>query len=300
LFTDSSSNVSKSRFLESSTGPAGNRDDFGARRGANIEKHGIVAGMSGSPVYIDGKIIGALAYGFMFAYRPIAGITPIEDMLPILDLLDDGRSPRGRRQRFPGLAGIPVIGMGLGTEWDCLCRVPAACGGRPSRCVLSPARPKWFGNWAEPLSMTPLVSPFFVTGMSPASAGDLRDFFRRGGLSLMPAGSSGGSNEQPSEPSPPLVAGSALAIPVMTGDLSIAATGTATYRSAATAFLPSGIRPFRGATRAPMSQAYMIAFMQSYMLSFKLGESREIVGTVSQDKEFGIGGVSARLHRGST
>src|SRR4029079_1316281 len=48
-----------------------------------VRRAGVVAGMSGSPVYIDGKVIGALAYAWQFAKEPVAGITPIDEMLKI-------------------------------------------------------------------------------------------------------------------------------------------------------------------------------------------------------------------------
>src|SRR6202022_682033 len=51
-----------------------------------VQRAGVVAGMSGSPIYIDGKVIGALAYSWQFAKEPVAGITPIEEMLKIADL----------------------------------------------------------------------------------------------------------------------------------------------------------------------------------------------------------------------
>src|SRR5713101_651996 len=51
-----------------------------------VKRAGVIAGMSGSPVYIDGKVIGALAYSWQFAKEPVAGITPIEEMLKIADL----------------------------------------------------------------------------------------------------------------------------------------------------------------------------------------------------------------------
>src|SRR5258708_24646815 len=49
--------------------------------GMDLEKHKVIAGMSGSPIYIDGKLIGALAYGWTFENEPIAGVTPIHNML---------------------------------------------------------------------------------------------------------------------------------------------------------------------------------------------------------------------------
>src|SRR5688572_2690382 len=53
--------------------------------GSNVEKTGVFAGMSGSPVYIDGKIVGAIAFSFPFSKEPIAGITPIKQMIDIFN-----------------------------------------------------------------------------------------------------------------------------------------------------------------------------------------------------------------------
>src|SRR6266704_5552541 len=63
--------------------------------GANVEKTGEFAGMSGSPVYIDGKIVGAIAFSFPFSKEPIAGITPIKQMI---DLFGQGVSQTKRNK----------------------------------------------------------------------------------------------------------------------------------------------------------------------------------------------------------
>lgn len=62
----------------------------------SIEKAGVIAGMSGSPIYVEGKLIGALAFSWTFSKEPLTGITPIEDMLDIFRL----GSPSGRSMNF--------------------------------------------------------------------------------------------------------------------------------------------------------------------------------------------------------
>ena len=59
--------------------------------GGPLEKTGVIAGMSGSPIYINGKLIGALAYAWGFSKEPIAGVTPIEEMLPWLEFEEDSK-----------------------------------------------------------------------------------------------------------------------------------------------------------------------------------------------------------------
>src|SRR6266403_2985910 len=76
--------------------------------GANVEKTGVFAGMSGSPVYIDGRLVGAIAFSFPFSKEPIAGITPIKQMLDIFEKGTGGETQKGKEARpvsFAQLAG---------------------------------------------------------------------------------------------------------------------------------------------------------------------------------------------------
>jgi hypothetical protein len=65
--------------------------------GPNVEKTGVFAGMSGSPVYIDGKIVGAIAFSFPFSKEPIAGITPIKQMIDLFDKGSENLRPKEPR-----------------------------------------------------------------------------------------------------------------------------------------------------------------------------------------------------------
>jgi hypothetical protein len=81
--------------------------------GQGLEESGVVAGMSGSPVYIDGKLIGAVAYAWSFAKQPLAGVTPAAQMLRIWDEQDRSGSPggsrSGRSSGNSGLAGLSAL-----------------------------------------------------------------------------------------------------------------------------------------------------------------------------------------------
>src|SRR5205085_7802567 len=84
--------------------------------GAQVDRTSVFAGMSGSPVYIDGKLVGAIAYAFPFAKEPIAGITPIKNMI---DMFERGRQATAGRDEL-GFAREPraVSYMQLaGTNW---------------------------------------------------------------------------------------------------------------------------------------------------------------------------------------
>ncbi len=257
--------------------------------GPRLEKHGIVAGMSGSPVYINGKCIGAVAYGWSFSYVPIAGITPIEHMLTMWDELDRPVDVAGTTSERAGASSE--------TAWDWRAdwkRYLEETGEdhkpEPIKIKLeSPGASQALG--VDTLEMIPLSAPFFSSGASKSSVARLQKFFASRGLELFEAGSGAGSNASPAEASPPLRGGSTIAIPLLTGDTTIASMGTVTYRSG-DKLLAFGHPMFgEGKSHAPMGPGYVFDYLQSYMRSFKLGEAREIVGTIRQDRTFAIGGV---------
>src|SRR6266403_3168941 len=79
--------------------------------GANVEKTGVFAGMSGSPVYIDNKLVGAIAFSFPFSKEPIAGITPIKQMI---DLFEKGNADNRRGPREPRVFSFAQLAS---TDW---------------------------------------------------------------------------------------------------------------------------------------------------------------------------------------
>ncbi|MGQ9679040.1 MAG: SpoIVB peptidase S55 domain-containing protein, partial [bacterium] len=100
--------------------------------GAGLEKSGVIAGMSGSPVYIEGKLVGAVAYAWGWSKEPIGGVTPIQEMLDIWDTkLSSGSPTRTTSWELPQLP-IPLAISGLTPELERLL-VPTleACGMKP-------------------------------------------------------------------------------------------------------------------------------------------------------------------------
>lgn len=274
--------------------------------GPGIEKHGIVAGMSGSPVLIDGKYIGAIAYGWSFSYTPVAGITPIERMLTIWDELESppaspapASTDSSAGAADPDRSSSPASGAAgaTGTPWDWRAAWEAYRSGASAESALAPVTIHPTSPAAlelsegRPFEMKPLAAPIFAGGASARSLELVGPIFRARGLELMGAGSSAGSDESPAEPSPEIVAGSGIAIPMLSGDTSIAGIGTVTYRKG-DRLLAFGHPMFgAGNVNAPMAPAYIFGYMQSYGRSFKLGESREVVGAIRQDRGYSIGGV---------
>src|SRR3984893_5128380 len=79
--------------------------------GSNVEKTSVFAGMSGSPVYIDGRLVGAIAFSFPYAKEPIAGITPIQEMIDIFEQGPDNQAERNKEPRSVSFAQLAA------TDW---------------------------------------------------------------------------------------------------------------------------------------------------------------------------------------
>lgn len=258
-----------------------------------LEKHGVVAGMSGSPVYVNGKIIGAVAYGWSFAYQPYCGITPIEHMWSVWQSIGQP----GLTEQSSHRAGSDAItsepwdwqsawktfqqSLDGGSSHQGLAGNSSAAGFQPDLPALAGVKE----------AMHPLWSPLYLSGASPKTEKMLHNFFAARGIELMGsgtlAGSGGGSSD---EPAPPIENGSALGVPILSGDLSLSGIGTVTYRKGDKLIAFGHPMFFQGGIAAPMAQAYIFGFMQSYERSFKLGDVREVIGTIDQDRLFAIGG----------
>ncbi len=230
--------------------------------GQKVEYTGVVAGMSGSPAYIGGKLAGALAFRIgEFSKEPIAGVTPIGEMLEINEL---DRSPgnEGAAGKGPADVAAKTSGPGISSE---------ALGG--------------FANTLKPID-TPLVFSGFTEEAVRLFA---PQFSAVGILPVMGAGSVSGMR-QPE----PLVPGSAVSALLVRGDMDIAATCTVTYMDA-THLLACGhpLMQF-GNTDLPMSKANVLATLPSPANAFKIVDTTEPAGAFVQDRHAGIMGIFDR------
>jgi hypothetical protein len=234
-------------------------------RGRGLETTGVIAGMSGSPVYVDGKIIGAVAYSFPYAKEAIAGITPIEEMLAIPQerrSQGSGSAPALPLKKDMSLADLAAI-AGLSGP------VPesAAAGRLPSRLRL----PLVFSGFSAPAFER--ARPFFsALGFDPL----------RGGGTLLGAGAEAAPG--------PLGEGDPVAVQLVGGDLDMSAVGTVTYVDGATV-LAFG-HPFYnlGAVDFGMARASVIAVVPSLESSFKVSATGPLIGRFSQDRTAGVRG----------
>lgn len=237
--------------------------------GDTLAGSGIVAGMSGSPVYVDGKIIGAIAFSFPFSKEAIGMITPIEEMREGMARTNEPAAP------WMGIAADvyqPMLdGYLRGTvdqaAWDRLVPEPArASGGSP---LISLCGTGWASDMESPLDV----------------------FSRRTGLPLVPiSGAVPAPATTASDDSVGLVPGSAVAVMLVDGDASLSAIGTMTERQGdhVVAF---GHPLFQaGPVSLPLTTANIITIVPSLNSSFKMGTMGHVIGTIRQDLRAGVSG----------
>ena len=231
--------------------------------GAKAEYTGVVAGMSGSPVYLNGKLAGALAFRIgEFSKEPIAGVTPIADMLEI-NALD--KSPAEEAS-----ATKPGISLVAGKT--------AAPGDSTS---LSNSLQN-FSSVMKPID-TPLVFNGFSEDAMRAFAGQ---FASAGVVPVMGAGSVS-ETQQPE----PLEPGSAVSAILVRGDMDIAATCTVTYIDPQRLLACGHPLLQFGSVDLPMNKAEVLATLPSPMNAFKIVNTTERAGAFVQDRHTGILGV---------
>ena len=231
--------------------------------GAKVEYTGVVAGMSGSPVYIEGKLAGALAFRIgQFSKEPIAGVTPIADMLEI-NALD--KSPTEE-----AAATKPVVNTVAGKT--------AAPADPPA---LFTATQDYTNN------LKPIETPLVFSGFSEETVRRFAPEFASVGIvPVMGAGSvTEAAQPEPLEP------GSAVSAILVRGDLDIAATCSVTYIDPQRLLACGHPLLQFGSVDLPMNKAEVLATLASPLNAFKIVNTTEAAGTFVQDRHTGILGV---------
>jgi len=238
--------------------------------GQKVEYTGVVAGMSGSPVYLEGKLAGALAFRIgEFSKEPIAGVTPIADMLEISAL---DRSPAEETSAIK-----PSVNAVAGKT--------AAPGEASFLPGSFDSAGRDFANYLKPIE-TPLVFNGFSEQAIQLFAGQ---FGSAGVVPVMGAGSVSG-DKQPE----PLEAGSAVSAVLVRGDMDIEATCTVTYVDAQRLLACGHPLLQFGSVDLPMNKAEVLATLASPLNAFKIVNTTEPAGTFVQDRHTGIMGVFDR------
>lgn len=265
--------------LENTIGPQRNLI-LAKLSGGPLASTGVIAGMSGSPVYVDGQLIGAVSYSLgQFVKEPIAGITPIDEMTEATDVpvrraarLEIGATPAE-------VAAWVREGLGLRPSF-----ATAADGVRG--VGLDALAASQFGA-----QLRPIATPLSLSGFSSAGSQDLLRVLGDAGFSpQFGAASTGVQAGVPPPYTGPLRPGDAVGVSLVRGDLAMGATGTVTHVEGSRVYAFG--HPFfnLGPANFPMTRAFVHTLLPSYLSSSKLASLGDVVGTITQDRATAIAG----------
>ena len=245
--------------------------------GGPLEHTGVIAGMSGSPVYIDGRLLGAVALGFPFAKEPIAGITPFGEMLAATET--DAPRPAAARARVRYERAGPL------RHEDLLGAIDAALTALRAPSLRLTGGADLAGIDAQ--ALRPLSLPLVFSGFDASAFDAARSLFA--GRGLVPVMGTAPANAS-FENLPDLEPGSAVGVSLVEGDLDLSVTGTVTHIDGDMVYAFG--HPFYnlGPTQFPMKKAYVYSVFPSLYQSWKIATATEPVGTIVQDRVTAIAG----------
>jgi hypothetical protein len=238
-----------------------------------VRRAGIIAGMSGSPVMIDGKVIGALAYAWQFAKEPVAGITPIEEMLKLAHRV----APAGASlaDATPRMSGAELLQSLADRKTDAAFeKLLGTLTAQPASAVSGAKR---------------IAMPMSLSSFAPETISRFAPHLDNLGFVAVPSGtastSAAKSNKTTFEPGDPV--GAVL----LNGDFNVAASGTVTYVDGDKIYAFG--HPFldMGEISFPMATSEVVTVLPSLASSFKFSNTGQVVGALRQDRSAGILGV---------
>jgi hypothetical protein len=253
-----------------------------------VEHSGIVAGMSGSPVYVDGKLMGAIAYAWSFSKDPLGGVTPIESMLaerarprrktPLEMAAGDGDARSGGSASFAdAISGNADSTFGGGSAQPGFA-LPGSVDARPAPGT------NVFGAAGEGRLVRASV-PLSVSGFTTRAVNEIGEML--GPMGLVPMQAGGGrvlpkdGKIEPGRVEP----GSAIGVELVRGDMSMVGTGTVTYVDGSTV-LAFGHPMFGiGESYLPLVDSEIHSFMPSLAQSFKMSSPLHEIGVLVQDRQ---------------
>ena len=224
--------------------------------GGPLEKTGVMQGMSGSPVYINGRLVGAVALAFNFAKEPVAGIRPIEEMLAV------GGAPTNKTQIAAATSRKDV--------------------------------PLTVGSASEQGSLIEIATPVSFSGFTSDTLEKFAPELKKLGLEPRQGVSSGG--RLPSKLGSPasLRAGDMISVELLSGDLSIGAEGTVTEVDGNKIYAFGHRFLSVGNTELPFARAQVLTLLPNLAASFKISSPLEWMGTITQDRSTSIYGELGR------
>jgi len=251
--------------------------------GGPLAQTGVIQGMSGSPIYIDERLIGAVSYSLgSFSTEAIAGITPIEEMVAT-----DEHADSTTRNR-PQIRQLPTSQNEIATLVRQVFNLVEPFAQRPTDVRALSGLPVADATRLGPL-LQPIGTPLILSGFTPELQRLLLSAFNTNGLNAAVGGVAIAGNQN-EELSGPLQAGDAIGASLIRGDLTMAGTGTVTMVEGDRVYAFG--HPFYnlGPTSFPMTRAHVTTLLPSLAISSKLASIGEVLGTIDQDRATGIYG----------
>lgn len=257
------------------------------------DRTGVFAGMSGSPVFIDGKLIGAIAFSFPFSKEPLGAITPIEDMLSIFNANKDS-APEVNSN------GVSFKEFAQATQskdfnFNQIGQVSSVATPNLQPMLIGPQAASVPGlSGLVGQTMMPIATPVAFSGIDPQVIQYFSSQFQALGFQPV-AGISGASPIAPLSPfdKDTLTPGKKITVDLVRGDFALSASGTVTWRDGETIyafghpfFAPGGA----GKSEWPMTEGDVITVVPHVLNSFNIATSGKTVGTIQQDRNTGIYG----------
>ncbi len=226
--------------------------------GGPLDHTGVMQGMSGSPVYINGRLIGAVALAFPYAKDPIAGIRPIEEMLRVSDM------PGPVRPRLVAGTLLPALPTPL----------------PPSQ--------------TQDSRMTEVATPLSLSGFSSKAVEAFSPGLRALGLEPRQGMSTGGAGNLVMGDPSKLQPGAMISVELMTGDMSVGADGTLTCIDGEKVYAFGHRFLSVGPTDLPFTRSEVITLLANVNTSFKISAAKELMGVISQDRNTAVAGLLGR------
>lgn len=239
-------------------------------RGGPLAETGIYRGMSGSPIYLDGRLAGAVAYNLGgFAERPIAGVTPIGQMLALMaEPLPQEAAPKsGHLRESSDLGPLRPRGLTAGDR----ARDPDPTSGLA----------------VSPDDVKPIATPLVLAGFTPAARAAMGSILADFGVETVSGGAAGAASPGRAAA---IVPGSPVGVQLVRGDVEATALGTITHVDG-DRVLAFGHPMFQaGEVDLPMTRAEVVTVYPSQNVSFVIGTAADPVGHVIADQLSGIAG----------
>jgi hypothetical protein len=230
---------------------------LGRLSGGPLAKTGVMQGMSGSPVFIGGKLAGAVAMAFPFATEAIAGIRPIQDML-----------------RVNAASSEPVTRASVSlTDTDLTRLFP-----KPAQISTGDAK------------MIDIATPVSFGGFTQSAIERFSPQLRFLGLEPRQGVTAGGRVDPHMGDPAKLKPGSMISVQLMSGDMSVGADGTVTWIDGRRIYAFGHRFLAVGATAMPFARAEVLTLLPNLNSSFKVSSARELMGTILQDRNSAVSG----------